>query len=238
MALSDFLPYGAPELLEGASARLARSTLVASTAVALLVVAMGAVLMRQARPTWDPVPDVVPPIWYPDLRVVEPEPRFEPQGTEPAKNTFDPTARPVLVPDEIAPEFDFTKVVFPDAPPNEQATGRPPGSSSANEAAATEVDPLWNQPVVVDEMPVLVRCAPTRYPDLARAAGVEGMVRVFMLVGKNGRVERVMLAPGASVLLLDEAALEAARTCVFTPALTNGRPVKVWVSQSYRFSLH
>jgi hypothetical protein len=51
-------------------------------------------------------------------------------------------------------------------------------------------------------------------------------------------VERAIVAPKGSIPMLDQAALDAALTCVFTPALTNGHPVKVWVSQGYRFSLH
>jgi len=38
--------------------------------------------------------------------------------------------------------------------------------------------------------------------------------------------------------MLDDAARAAALATVFTPALANGRPVKVWVERSYRFSLH
>jgi outer membrane biosynthesis protein TonB len=51
-------------------------------------------------------------------------------------------------------------------------------------------------------------------------------------------VEKAVIAPKGSVPMLDQAALEAARRSVFTPALANGRPVKVWVRQQYRFALH
>ena len=237
MALSDFLPYGAPELLEGASARLARSTVMASLGVALLVVGSGAILVQAHRPALEPVIVPDPFVWR-NVKILEPEPTFDKRFTPPAKNPFNPNATPEIVDDEIAPEIDFSKTLAIDGSIGEDATDVPVGPASGRIAPAAEQDPPWYEPVIVDEVPVLVRCAPTRYPELARLAGVEGTVPVFMLVGRNGRVERVMIAPGGSVLLLDEAALEAARTCVFTPALTNGRPVKVWVRQSYRFSLH
>ena len=237
MALSDFLPYGAPELLEGASARLARSTLTASLGVALLVAGSGAILMQASRPALPPV--IIPVIRdLLDVKVLGPEPTFEEHFTPPAKNEFDPNATPEVVDDVVVPEIEFTKTLALDGLRGDGPTTEgPAGPASGSGAADRGADPAWNDFVVVDEFPALVRCAPTRYPDLARAAGVEGTVRVLMLVGRNGRVERVMIAPGGSVLLLDEAALEAARSCVFTPALTNGNPVKVWVNQSYRFSL-
>jgi len=49
---------------------------------------------------------------------------------------------------------------------------------------------------------------------------------------------RAIVRPGGSVPMLDDAAIGAALQCVFTPALANGRPVKVWVTQDYRFRLH
>jgi protein TonB len=101
-----------------------------------------------------------------------------------------------------------------------------------------EKDPEPGVFVPVDELPVAVHCAEAHYPDLPREAGVEGTVRVLMLVGLDGRVERAIIAPGGSVPMLDEAALAASRECVFTPALTNNHPVKVWVARNYRFSLH
>lgn len=86
--------------------------------------------------------------------------------------------------------------------------------------------------------PVLIRCKDALYPDFARSAGVEGSVRVMSLVGLDGHVERVVLQKRESVPMLDESAITAARTCVYRPPLSNGRPVKVWVLRPYRFSLH
>ncbi len=118
-------------------------------------------------------------------------------------------------------------------------TGHGPGGATRGDGApAPPADPAIGDIVIVDVYPNLVTSVEPRYPDLAREAGVEGVVRVLMLVGLDGRVVRAVVAPGGSVLLLDEAALDAARGCVFTPALTNNHPVKVWVSRSYRFSLH
>jgi protein TonB len=145
---------------------------------------------------------------------------------------------PVPVPDRVAPED------IQDTPPLPGVPGTPNGHDTvAPESHGVPVLPPEQDPepgvyVAVDELPYPIHCAEARYPDLAREAGVEGTVRVLMLVGLEGRVERAIIAPGGSVLMLDEAALAASRQCVFTPALTNNHPVKVWVARNYRFSLH
>src|SRR5262245_41972338 len=59
MALSDFMPYGAPELLEGASPRLARSTLLASGFVAVLIWCLGMVAANRS------VERELPPVYVP-----------------------------------------------------------------------------------------------------------------------------------------------------------------------------
>jgi protein TonB len=76
------------------------------------------------------------------------------------------------------------------------------------------------------------------YPDLAREAGVEGLVVVHALIGKDGRVLRVELDPKKNVLMLNAAALEAAMKWKFTPALANGHPVVVWYAIPFKFVLH
>jgi protein TonB len=133
-------------------------------------------------------------------------------------------------------------VEFPptDVPSGPIAGDLPPGPAvkSGDGTLAPPADPQPGTFVYADEMPAKIRCADAVYPDLARSAGVEGTVRVLMLVGLNGHVERAIIAPKGSVPMLDQAALDAALTCVFTPALANGHPVKVWVSQSYHFALH
>lgn len=100
---------------------------------------------------------------------------------------------------------------------------------------------LWVAPdpgvfIVVEVEPVLVTMAPPEYPELAREAGVSGDVLVRVLVGADGRVMQAFVL--VSVPMLDEAALAAARTAVFKPALQSGRPVAVWVNVPISFQLH
>ena len=89
---------------------------------------------------------------------------------------------------------------------------------------------------VVEVEPRLVEAPPPVYPVLAREAQIEGRTIVRALVGRDGKVKEVLVARSAHDLL-DRAALEATRNYVFAPALQGGRPVAVWVSIPFRFTL-
>jgi protein TonB len=99
-------------------------------------------------------------------------------------------------------------------------------------------DPPPGTYVYTDELPQLVRSVKPIYPDLPREAGVEGTVKLWMYVGLDGHVLRAVVQPKGSVPMLDQAAIDAALQFRFTPALANGKPVKVWVAQDFKFSLH
>ena len=239
MALSDYMPYGAPELLDGARSRMARSTLLASLTVAMLVSGVGAILDHGVTTiTFEPPGANADTLLSPPIDA--PQEYRTPPPVRPAAPPTDVDATPVPVPDAAAPPDEIR-----DAPPlpDVPAGDGPPGAISmtmrgTGMGPATPRDPEPGEIVIVDELPNPIRCGEARYPDLAREAGVEGVVRVLMLVGLDGRVQRAIIAPGGSIPMLDEAALAASRQCVFTPALANGHPVKVWVSRNYHFTLH
>jgi len=87
----------------------------------------------------------------------------------------------------------------------------------------------------VEEAPVVIAEVAPVYPDAARQAGIEGLVFVRALVGKDGSVEQAEILKGAE--LLQQAALDAAYATKFTPAVQNDMPVKCWVQMSFRFVL-
>lgn len=74
------------------------------------------------------------------------------------------------------------------------------------------------------------------YTDAARAAMVEGKVRVQLTVDETGRVLSVKLLQGLGYGL-DEAALAAARQAEFEPAVRCGKPTSATFNISMRFSL-
>lgn len=88
---------------------------------------------------------------------------------------------------------------------------------------------------VVEVEPVLLHLTAPVYPELARAAGVEGVVIVDGVVGMDGLVGRVEVISGPD--LLAEAAKDAMRSAIFRPGMQQGRPVAVWVRLPLRFEL-
>lgn len=233
MALSDFMPYGAPELLEGASPRMARSTFTATGLVAAIVCCIGIVVANRpiVRERFIEIPPVV---FNPDeFHVLQPP--GNPQPPVPIKS-FDGNFK--SVPDE--PLVPPSNVDEPPVAPVSPVSGN--GHDEVRDTPiappTSDADPLPGVYVNTDELPQLVRSVTPVYPDIAREAGVEGTVKLLLLIGLDGRVLKAIVQPRGSVPMLDQAAITAALASVFTPALVNSRPVKVWVTQDYRFKLH
>jgi protein TonB len=74
------------------------------------------------------------------------------------------------------------------------------------------------------------------YPDAARADGIEGDVRLELIVGRTGVVESARVVRGIGHGL-DDAALRASRKFRFTPATRGGHPVRVRMGWSMQFRL-
>lgn len=109
------------------------------------------------------------------------------------------------------------------------------GGDSLVVEAAPESSPSPDDFVAVDEEPVRLRIDDPVYPEVARSAGIEGTVLVRVLVGKDGTVKDVIVVE--PIPLLEEAAKRCARTAVFRPAISQGRPVEVWVMMPVKFKL-
>ena len=73
------------------------------------------------------------------------------------------------------------------------------------------------------------------YTDRARAAAVEGKVRVELTVDETGRVVNVRVLQGLGYGL-DEAAVAAAQSATFEPAVRCGKPARATFVISMRFS--
>ncbi len=86
------------------------------------------------------------------------------------------------------------------------------------------------------EPPVLVEFVSADYPAEARAAGLEAVVVLTMLVGADGTVTDVLVTTGAGHGF-DEAAALAAQQFTWTPGHAKGKPVPVRVTYAYRFTL-
>ena len=233
MALSDYMPYGAPELLDGASPRMASSTFAASGLVAAMVCALGVLVssrpaVRELPPDLNRRFDFQPEIYVP-----------QPDAGPVVIRKFNPVARefqPVADERTLAPLIDETPISGTESSTHSGEPDVAPGGGGI--IVTPPADPLPGEYVYTDELPALVHGVKPVYPDIAREAGVEGTVKLQLLVGLDGHVLRAIVRPGGSVPMLDEAAIAAALATVFTPALANNRPVKVWVAQDYLFKLH
>jgi protein TonB len=233
--LFEFMPYGAPELREAASRHMLRALGLAS-ALWLAMFALGIF-----SSSWTRVPPeevrvrILPPL------VITP-PTFSPPAPVPPPTT--PRAPHVEpVPGRTVPVPDDVRVVDQDhGGPQGPPAGPPAGEHGVppDEAAPVVQDPLpeFGKWIYTDQLPLLIREIEPEYPDIAKQAGIEGRVVVYVLVGRDGRVLDARVDPHFSVAMLDEAALAAARKMIFEPALANHQPVAVWVAKPYRFALH
>lgn len=231
--LFDFMPYGAPELLAAQRPNLLRALALAS-GLALLTFAL-----LQSLGLSVPIKAIVP------LAEIHRDP-FEPVPLIPEMVKGPPNvlpsppidhATPVLVEDNVDPVFpqpDLGSGADDGSKDAAQSQPSPVGTS----AAPVEKEPVRGEWIFTDEMPVAVKIVKPIYPDLAKELGVEGPVWIYVLVGKDGRVVRVEVDEKKSTPMLIEAAVTAARSWVFSPALTNGHPVMVWVGEKFVFKLH
>lgn len=89
----------------------------------------------------------------------------------------------------------------------------------------------------VDDPPRAVSRAGANYPPRARARGVEGLVRLSLLVNADGQVEDVVVLEGQPSGVFEEAAKAAVRQWRFEPGQYEGKPVSVRVEQTLRFQL-
>ena len=235
--LRDFMPYGAPDLQDAERPHLSRALALGSLLASLLFAAAWSL-------------SLVLPHSPPRVREVE----FDPIFIEP--NVAIPPISPVSEMTSVKPSAAKEQVGVPqpvaDTPENAEKTLAPPadaqgppitgeaGTRGMPPAPPAQVGPVNRRGEVlfVDELPAPAREVKPEYPELAKQAGVQGLVIVDVLVGADGRVLEAHIDPKINELMLNESALEAARKWVFTPAMQNGHPVMVWMKLPFRYTLH
>lgn len=85
--------------------------------------------------------------------------------------------------------------------------------------------------------PKVARRASLRYPPLAQRMKKEATVTVRVLVDETGRAADVQATGVSAGFGMDEAAMDYARGCSFTPATKSGVPVKMWMDLKVAFNL-
>ncbi len=139
-----------------------------------------------------------------------------------------PPARPSIpiasededIPDELTideTEIDFSQPLDDSPPP-------PP----------EEAEPIVEF-YALSEKPEVIKKIEPAYPELARKAGIEGMVVVKVLIDTKGKVEKVEIVK--SHPMLDDAAIAAAKQFLFKPGKQRDRFVRVWMTIPFTFRL-
>jgi protein TonB len=234
VALSEFMPYGAPELQSVARPYMVRALFVSSVLSTLLFATFG--LVRTLVPAASVAP---PPIVITLDRIPPPEPiapaaPVPPVAPAASRRAIAGIALPVpdaqTAPEATIANADELRTALPGT-----GTGETP--MIVEQPAVAETLPDLRTYVYVEELPAPVSRVSPEYPALAREAGVSGLVVAHLLVGRDGRVLDVRIDERHSILMLDEAAVRAARQWVFKPALANNKPVAVWVAVPFHFHL-
>jgi len=105
------------------------------------------------------------------------------------------------------------------------------------------IEPLPSYPtgitdfVASSSLPQLAFQVKPHYPEVARLAQIEGTVIVKVLVGVDGQVKAAEIVQGRHPLL-NNAALKAARRCLFIAGEQRRMKVQAWVAVPYNFRLH
>ena len=231
-SLYEFMPYGAPELKEVARKYMTRAVIGAACGWSLVfLLSFGtSELLRRAPKETSVI--VVP---YRELAAPPPLTQNEPPPQ-------------VQIAQPVAPPTVGVAVPVPDAeaPPEQtiasqediaQATpGVQQGGDNIVVAPPSDDMPRLGEYVYVEELPEAITKVSPEYPDIARQANVDGTVLMQVLVGKDGKVKDAKVVK--SVAMLDAAALTAVRQWIFKPALSNNKPVAVWVAVPMRFTLN
>lgn len=142
---------------------------------------------------------------------------------------------PMPVPDELAEKETITDYV----------PGVEHGVPEGTELEVTDADLEWEgasvdhiEFVAYEVAPQFKRKVEPEYPAIGREGGVEGTVGLMVYVGPDGLVKNVIITQPMEIEAFNQAAVDAAWECTFTPALQNNKPIGVWIAMPMHFKLH
>ena len=152
-----------------------------------------------------------------------------PRQTRPVPILVDtPTTDPVP-PDTQVKKYEIGDELLPGVPGPPMPEGSGDEELYADAAPVEETPVLWNLKLVDMRPPV--------YPPRCLRLGIEGRVKVRVLVGENGRPQEVTVGQSSGEASLDQAAIEAVREWRFEPAKRNGVAVRAWAIVPVEFKL-
>lgn len=234
ISLYEFMPYGAPELKEVSRKYMTRAVIGAALAWSLVyLLSFGTTEFLKRKPHETSV------IVVPYRELAAPPPLTQ-DAPPPQVQIAQPVAPPTVgvavpVPDAEAPP---EQTIASQEDIAQSTPGVTQGNSDQIVVAPPSDDemPKLGEYVYVEELPEAITKVSPEYPDIARQANVDGTVQMQVLVGKDGKVKDAKVVK--SVAMLDAAALVAVKQWIFKPALSNNKPVAVWVMVPMKFTLN
>ena len=88
-----------------------------------------------------------------------------------------------------------------------------------------------------DEAPALIKACDPVYPELAKQAGLEGMVLLRLLIGRDGKVLNAEVIKSDVTPAMEKAAIAAACSSRFKPAMYRNHPVKAHMVFPVNFTI-
>ncbi len=164
---------------------------------------------------------------------VEPSPSPSPSPSSAPPKKLSELQRAKLfgrtMPDAIVTESG-TQPPAVKATPSPTPTSMPVPGSSAGTVTPTRIRVGGNV-----QQAKLIRQPKPIYPSLAKQARIQGIVRLTVIIGKDGVVKTMQLITGHPLLV--PAAMEAVKQWVYQPTLVNGEPVEVITQADVYFTL-
>ncbi len=99
----------------------------------------------------------------------------------------------------------------------------------------TDYIPSQTEFVSADKIPEFVHQEQPEYPRLIKNAGIPGKVILQALIDKEGNVKDVKVVKSSGTKGLDDSAVAAAYKNKFTPAISHGQPIYMWVIYTVEF---
>ena len=195
----------------------------------------------------EPEPEATPEPEAPQVPASEAPPPPEPAPTKPKRSKPEPAAEPAPAAAADAPEFgvELGGAVGPGglAVPSGDSRGSPGGASAPKKRVESKAKKLEApKPTKADGCeekevkPKPLELPQPKYTDAARAAGIEGAVRVQLSISATGEVTAVKVLQSLHPEL-DLAAEKAVRSASFAPATRCGAAVATTITISIKFSL-
>jgi len=164
------------------------------------------------------------------IDVVEEIPQTIQQNRTPAPSR---PSVPIASEDETLPEdetIELTNIDFEEVP----LPPPPPPESEIDDSIPIFV-PYDEPPAPIGGMAAILKNLV--YPEVARRAGVEGLVILHLHIGASGEILHVKVMKSLGIDDMDQSAINAVRAVKWKPAMQRDMPIAVWYSVPIRFAL-